>query len=83
MPDFSFRDHVRAVILDAIVERRCGLHPWERHAERPNRLKITVEMFAALPAGPMGAAAFIAALGTVAGGAAKGPFDPLAMDVYS
>jgi 7,8-dihydroneopterin aldolase/epimerase/oxygenase len=59
MPDFSSRDHVRAVILDALVERRCGVHPWERHAERPNRLKITVEMFAALPAGPTGAGAFI------------------------
>src|ERR1700759_577314 len=59
MFDISSRDHVRAVILDAIVERRCGLHPWERHAERPNRLKITVEMFAPLPSGPMGAGAFI------------------------
>ena len=56
---FSPRDHVRAVIFDTIVERRCGLHPWERHPERPNRLKVTVEMFAALPSGPMGAGAFI------------------------
>jgi dihydroneopterin aldolase len=56
---FSSHDHVRAVIVDAIVERRCGLHPWERHAERPNRLKITVEMFAALPPGPVATAAFI------------------------
>lgn len=59
MSDLSSRDHVRAVIRDVIVERRCGLHPWERHAERPNRLKITVEMFAALPPGSMGADAFI------------------------
>jgi 7,8-dihydroneopterin aldolase/epimerase/oxygenase len=58
-PAFSPHDHVRAVIVDAIVERRCGLHPWERHPERPNRLKITVEMFAGLPSGPMGAGAFI------------------------
>jgi 7,8-dihydroneopterin aldolase/epimerase/oxygenase len=57
-PDLS-HDHVRAVVVDAIVERRCGMHPWERHAERPNRLKITVEMFAGLPPGPMGAGAFI------------------------
>jgi len=34
--DFSARDHVRTGILHAIVERRCGLHPWERLAERPN-----------------------------------------------
>jgi dihydroneopterin aldolase len=47
------------MIMDAIVERRCGLHPWERHAERPNRLKITVVMFADLPSGPMGPGAFI------------------------
>lgn len=57
-PDLS-HDHVRAVVVDAIVERRCGMHPWERHPERPNRLKITVEMFADLPPGPMGAGAFI------------------------
>jgi dihydroneopterin aldolase len=58
-PGFSTRDHVRVVIEDAVVDRRCGVHPWERHAERPNRLKITVEMFARLPAGPMGASAVI------------------------
>jgi dihydroneopterin aldolase len=58
-PEFSMRDHVRVVIADAIVERRCGLHPWERHPERPNRLKVTVEMFAALPSGPMGSNRFI------------------------
>jgi 7,8-dihydroneopterin aldolase/epimerase/oxygenase len=57
--EFPAHDHVRAIIADAIVERRCGLHPWERHAERPNRLKITIEMFARLPSGPMGASAFI------------------------
>jgi len=57
-PDLS-HDHVRAVVVDAIVERRCGMHPWERHPERPNRLKITVEMFAGLAPGPMVAGAFI------------------------
>lgn len=56
---FSSRDHVRVVIDTVIVERRCGVHPWERHPERPNRLKISVEMFAHLVSGPMGAAAFI------------------------
>jgi len=58
-PAFVSRDHVRVVIADAVVERRCGVHPWERHGERPNRLKITVEMFARLPPGPLGAAASI------------------------
>jgi 7,8-dihydroneopterin aldolase/epimerase/oxygenase len=56
---FSPHDHIRAVITDAIVERRCGLHPWERHAERPNRLKITIEMFAPLGPGGLGERAFI------------------------
>lgn len=27
----------------------CGLHPWERHPERPNRLSVDVEMFASWP----------------------------------
>jgi dihydroneopterin aldolase len=35
------------------------MHPWEQHPERPNRLKITVEMFAGLAPGPMGPSAFI------------------------
>jgi dihydroneopterin aldolase len=47
------RDHIRVVLMNATVERRCGIHPWERHPERPNRLKITVEMFAELQPGPM------------------------------
>ena len=28
---------------------RCGLHPWERFPESPNRLLVSVEMFAAWP----------------------------------
>ncbi len=37
------------VRLDEIeVHVRCGLHPWERHPERPNRLLITVHMYADL-----------------------------------
>ena len=59
MSDGSLCDHVRVVIADVIVERSCGVHPWERHAQRPNRLKITVEMMAHLPPGPMKANAFI------------------------
>jgi 7,8-dihydroneopterin aldolase/epimerase/oxygenase len=58
-PDFYTRDHIRVVLENAVVERRCGLHPWERHPERPNRLRITVEMFAELQPGPMKSSAFI------------------------
>lgn len=53
MNGFWSCDHVRVVIADAVVERRCGIHPWEQHPERPNRLRISVEMLARLPAGPM------------------------------
>jgi 7,8-dihydroneopterin aldolase/epimerase/oxygenase len=59
MSEFPSRDKVRAIIANAIVERRCGVHPWERHSERPNRLKITVELHASLPPGPLGAGAVI------------------------
>ena len=31
------------------VEAHVGLHPWERHPERPTRLLVNVEMFAPLP----------------------------------
>jgi 7,8-dihydroneopterin aldolase/epimerase/oxygenase len=51
--DLVTSDHIRVIIADAIIERRCGMHPWEKHAARPNRLKITVEMFATLPGGPL------------------------------
>ena len=28
---------------------RCGLHPWERHPERPNRLLVSIDMYAPAP----------------------------------
>ena len=31
------------------VVAHVGLHPWERHPERPTRLLVNVEMFAPLP----------------------------------
>ena len=40
------RDYTRVVLRDVCVEVRVGLHPWERHAERPSRLIVNVEMFA-------------------------------------
>jgi 7,8-dihydroneopterin aldolase/epimerase/oxygenase len=42
-------DHIRVVLRDVEVEAHVGLHPWERHPERPSRLLVTVEMFAHLP----------------------------------
>ena len=42
-------DHVRVVLKDVAVDVSVGLHPWERHPERPTRLLINVEMFAGWP----------------------------------
>ncbi len=40
------RSHVRVVLRDIMVQASVGLHPWERHPERPSRLLVNVEMFA-------------------------------------
>jgi len=42
-------DHVRVFLKDVVVDLSVGLHPWERHPERPTRLIVNVEMFASLP----------------------------------
>lgn len=42
-------DHVRVVLKDVTVDVSVGLHPWERHPERPTRLLVNVEMFAGWP----------------------------------
>ena len=41
-------DYIRVVLRDVEVEAHVGLHPWERHPERPSRLFVSVEMFAHL-----------------------------------
>jgi dihydroneopterin aldolase len=41
-------DRVEVRLRNVIVEARCGLHPWEQHPERPNRLSINVTLFASL-----------------------------------
>jgi dihydroneopterin aldolase len=46
------RSHLRVILRDVQTEAHIGLHPWERHPERPTRLLVNVEMFApALPSG--------------------------------
>jgi dihydroneopterin aldolase len=40
--------YVRVVLRDIETEAHVGLHPWERHPERPTRLIVNVEMFAPL-----------------------------------
>ncbi|MES2683799.1 MAG: dihydroneopterin aldolase [Pseudomonadota bacterium] len=45
-------DLIRVILKDYLTEARVGLHPWEQHPERPNRLCVNVEMFAPLPPPP-------------------------------
>jgi dihydroneopterin aldolase len=40
------------LLRDMHVQASVGLHPWERHPERPSRLIVNVEMFAHTP-GPV------------------------------
>lgn len=42
------RDYIRVMLRDLVTEAHVGLHPWERHPERPTRLVVNIEMFAAL-----------------------------------
>ena len=39
--------YVASRVIGMAVDVAVGLHPWERHPERPNRLTVDVEMFAA------------------------------------
>jgi dihydroneopterin aldolase len=41
--------YVRMMIKDLVTEVRLGLHPWERHPEKPQRIVINVEMYARPP----------------------------------
>ena len=45
------KGYVRMMIRDLVTEVRLGLHPWERHPEKPQRIVINVEMYAAPRAG--------------------------------
>ena len=40
------RGYIRVMLRDVQTEAHVGLHPWERHTERPTRLIVNVEMFA-------------------------------------
>jgi dihydroneopterin aldolase len=46
--------HIRVILRDIVTEAHVGLHPWERHPQRPTRLVVNVEMFAPLT-GPLSA----------------------------
>lgn len=44
-------DHIRVFLKNIETEAHVGLHPWEKHPQRPARLIINIEMFAALAQG--------------------------------
>lgn len=48
---FWTEDHVCSRLDGLEVDVCCGLHPWERHPERPNRLRFSVALYARV-AGP-------------------------------
>jgi len=56
IPDSNF---ARIRLRDVEVAVKCGLHPWERHPERPTRLLIDVDLYAPLGPGPMAQGDFI------------------------
>jgi dihydroneopterin aldolase len=41
-------DRIEVKLNNVVVECRCGVHAWEKHPERPNRLSISVTLFAEL-----------------------------------
>lgn len=43
------RDYVRILLDNIRTEARVGLHPWEKFAERPNPLRVRIELFAHSP----------------------------------
>ena len=45
---FSGEDHIVVALDEVCVNISCGLHPWERHPERPTRLFITARLYAPL-----------------------------------
>ena len=45
MWDWS-KDYIRITLQKVEVEVSLGLHPWERHPERPTRLLVSIDLFA-------------------------------------
>lgn len=42
------KNYQRVLLKDLEVEAHVGLHPWEKHPERPTRLIVNIECFASL-----------------------------------
>lgn len=43
----SENSYQRFILKDIVTEVHLGFHPWEQHPERPQRVIVNVEMFAA------------------------------------
>jgi 7,8-dihydroneopterin aldolase/epimerase/oxygenase len=56
---FSHQDHLIVRLKNVVVETRCGIHPWEQHPERPNKLSIDISLFAGLEHRRLAAFGFI------------------------
>lgn len=52
-------DSQTSILEDVEVRVRCGLHPWERHAERPNRLLVSVRLYTTTPFDPVTNAGYL------------------------
>ncbi len=48
-----------SILEDVEVHVRCGLHPWERDPERPNRLLVSVRLFTTAPFDPATVAGYL------------------------
>jgi dihydroneopterin aldolase len=59
IPEYANQDYVRVRLVNISTEARCGVHPWEQHPERPNRLLINIDLYAPLGDGPMSARSYI------------------------
>jgi 7,8-dihydroneopterin aldolase/epimerase/oxygenase len=53
MPFSNDDDHLRVRLRNVTVEVQCGVHPWEKHPERPTKLIINVDLYAGLKKGPL------------------------------
>lgn len=38
--------YIRMMVRDFVTEVRVGIHPWERHEERPQRVVVNIDMYA-------------------------------------
>jgi dihydroneopterin aldolase len=45
-------DYARVSLKNLHLTVKCGLHAWERHPERPNRLVVNIDMYAPWPLPP-------------------------------